>query len=66
MTKLEQLEREIANLSPQDLAAFREWFFAHDATLWDQQFEGDVRAGKLDRLRREAVEEHERRETREL
>ncbi len=46
MTKVESLEKEIAQLSPQELRAFRRWFAEFDAELWDQELERDVAAGK--------------------
>ena len=49
MTRIEKLERDIRNLSPNELATFREWFAAFDATAWDHQFEEDATSGKLDR-----------------
>jgi len=50
MSKVESLESEVAKLTPQELAAFREWFAKYDADAWDHQIESDVNAGKLDRL----------------
>jgi hypothetical protein len=66
VTKLEKIEQEVETLSPEELAAFRKWFHAYDATLWDQQLERDVRAGKLERLSQEAAVEHRDQRTREL
>jgi len=43
MTKVQKLERDIRSLSAKELAAFREWFAAFDAALWDQQLEADAR-----------------------
>ncbi|MGE5158110.1 MAG: hypothetical protein ACM3OF_08175 [Gemmatimonas sp.] len=63
MSKVESLEREVSNLSPQELAAFREWLAKYDADAWDQQIESDVKAGKLDRLAAEALAAHDRGET---
>ena len=63
MTKVESLEREVEALSPEELAAFREWFATHDADAWDKQIERDVRAGKLDRLAAEALAAHDRGQT---
>jgi len=48
MGKLDNIERQIKDLSPQEMAELREWFAAFDAEAWDRQFEADVRAGKLD------------------
>lgn len=66
MTKLESLEREVANLSPAELAAFRAWFAEYDWEMWDRQVEHDVAAGRLDKLAEEALAEHARGETTEL
>jgi hypothetical protein len=63
MTKVESLEREVEKLTPEELAAFREWFAAYDADAWDRQIEQDVSAGKLDRLAAEALSAHDRGET---
>lgn len=58
MTKLEQLKRDITSLTPDELAAFREWFEAYDAAAWDAQIENDANAGKFDRLREQALAAH--------
>jgi hypothetical protein len=58
MGNLQELERAVARLSPEELAAFRAWFLAHDAADWDRQFEADVRAGRLDALAEAARREH--------
>ncbi|WP_037151289.1 hypothetical protein [Rhizobium freirei] len=50
MTKLEQIEKNIVDLAPEDFKAFTEWFEALKATRWDRQIEADAGAGKLDRL----------------
>jgi len=63
MSKVESLESEVAKLTPQELAAFREWFAKYDADAWDHQIESDVNAGKLDRLAAEALAAHDRGET---
>jgi hypothetical protein len=56
---LQQLEKTISELPPDQLSKFREWFLAFDADKWDQQFEGDVASGRLDRLADEAIGEHQ-------
>lgn len=66
MTKVESLEREVANLTPDELAAFRVWFVEYDWQAWDRQLEEDVAAGRLDKLAEEALAEHARGETTEL
>ncbi len=59
MGKAENLEREVRDLSPEELAAFRKWFLAYDWEGWDRQFEQDVLAGKLDALADRALRDHE-------
>jgi hypothetical protein len=44
MTRLKQAEDQVKELSPEELAAFREWFAKFDADIWDRQFEADVTA----------------------
>lgn len=48
MTELERIQASVASLPPEKLAAFREWFEAFKADLWDRQIEEDVKAGRLD------------------
>lgn len=66
MTRIEKLEREIQELSRDELAALREWFRAYDSVEWDRQIEEDARAGRLDRLAEEALEAHKAGRTKEL
>ncbi len=55
MSTVHEIEAAVSRLSRQELAAFRDWFSEFDATVWDQQFEADVRAGHLDALADEAI-----------
>ncbi|CAN7395331.1 hypothetical protein [Mesorhizobium sp. LjRoot246] len=55
MTKLEQIERSIAALSPKELKAFIKWFEAFQADVWDIQIEADAKAGRLDKLAEQAL-----------
>lgn len=47
---VEDLEKAIAKLPPDQLAEFRVWFEALDAARFDQKIERDAKAGKLDAL----------------
>lgn len=58
MTKVEQLEQDVRQLSVRELASFRAWFSEFDARSWDQQFEADVSAGRLDALADAALADH--------
>ena len=66
MTKVEALEREVQQLTGEELAAFRDWFIEFDWQAWDRQIERDSAEGKLDRFAAEALAEFERGETREI
>jgi len=58
MKKVERIEREVEELSSEELAKFRQWFAAFDPEAWDRQFEADVKAGKLDALADRALRDH--------
>ena len=58
MSKVESIEEQIEKLSPAELEAFRRWYSAFDAEIWDRQFESDVKAGRLDALADEALRAH--------
>ena len=66
MTKIEKLEHDIRNLTPKELATFREWFASFDAAAWDRQFEADATSGKLHRLADEALADHRAGRSRKL
>jgi hypothetical protein len=50
MSKIEDVQKAVEQLSPEDLARFREWFEEFEARLWDEQIVRDLEAGKLDKL----------------
>ena len=56
MMPLDEIEMAVSQLSLDDLARFRDWFADFDARHWDQQFEQDVRDGKLDRVADQALD----------
>jgi len=66
MTELEQLEKRIEQLTPKELADFRAWYVGFDARVWDLQIEADAKAGKLDGLIAEALEDYAAGAAREL
>ena len=59
MSRLENLEGEVKDLSIAELKAFREWFASFDAEVWDKQIEADSRNGKLRSLAEQALRDHE-------
>ena len=57
MTTIQEIEKAIQKLPPQDLKEFRDWFDAFEANQWDSQFELDVNSGKLDNFAEQAISE---------
>ena len=55
MRKIEQIEKEVQGLKPDELQAFRKWFWDFDAEMWDRQLEKDALTGKLDSLAEAAL-----------
>jgi len=60
------LEREIQELTSDELAAFRRWFQEYDAAAWDEQIEQDAAAGRLDKLAEKALADHKAGRTKEM
>lgn len=54
-TKIKLIERQVKNLDRDGLAAFRDWFRKFDSDAWDRQIARDVRAGKLEKLAKQAL-----------
>jgi hypothetical protein len=55
MNTLNEIERAVQGLSPEQLAQFRAWFAEFDWAAWDRELEDDVAAGRLDALADEAL-----------
>ena len=66
MISIEEIEKEIINLSHQDFSVFRKWFYKYDSDEWDKEIEEDANSGKLDKLAMEALEEHKSGRTKEI
>jgi len=64
--KVKTLEKEVRELSRDELSTFRDWFVKFDADGWDRQIESDIEAGKLDELAAKALSQHKRGESRNL
>ncbi|MGH6925669.1 MAG: hypothetical protein ACRED5_18225 [Propylenella sp.] len=58
MTRLERIEKEVAELSADELEKFRAWFETFDAARWERELERDVASGALDALVDEALADH--------
>jgi hypothetical protein len=54
---IEDLEKAVATLPPDQFSEFRAWFEEFDAARFDQKIERDAKAGKLDRLGDQAVDD---------
>lgn len=63
---IQEIERAIADLSPKELARFREWFEEFDAQAWDEQFERDAGSGRLDKIAGEAIRDYRAGKAKEL
>jgi hypothetical protein len=63
---LGELEKAVAKLSPEDLAAFRDWFRAFDEEEWDCQIARNAKEGRLDRFAEEAIADYKAGRMKEL
>jgi hypothetical protein len=54
LTKVEQIQKQIRELSASEFAQLRDWMFKKDWQRWDEQIEAAARAGKLDEVVAEA------------
>jgi len=50
MSRVEQIEQQIAELDAAEWKELRAWFERYDAEIWDRQMETDSRNGKLRQL----------------
>jgi hypothetical protein len=64
--EVEELEKAVAELPPEKLAEFSDWFREYLADVWDEQIERDVKAGRLDEKIEKAKEDHEAGQTTSL
>ena len=58
MTRLERLEKEIADLSDKELEQLRVWFHEFDAEQWDREIARDSESGALRSLKDKALADH--------
>jgi len=54
---LNELEKQVAQLPPEELTEFRDWFLRFDGDRWDEKIEQDAVSGKLDALAQTALKE---------
>ena len=48
MATIEEIEKAVAELTPEELAKFRAWFDEFQERMFDEQIERDTKAAKLD------------------
>ena len=56
---VKEIENAITQLSPEELAELSAWLADYQATVWDEQMERDLDAGRLDALLEEVDEAYE-------
>jgi hypothetical protein len=54
---LQEIEKAIEQLPPQDFKTLLAWLDKVRADLWDKQIEADAKAGKLDKLAQQALKD---------
>jgi hypothetical protein len=63
---IEELEKAVAKLPPEQFAEFRAWFERLDAARFDQKIERDAGAGRLDQLGDQAIDDFRKGRAREI
>lgn len=66
MRRVEEIERQIAELSDREFAELRDRIEHRHAQRWDTKIEEDVAAGRLDALMEAALRDHAAGRTTEL
>lgn len=66
MTKVQEIQAAIEALPREDYVRLRKWFSERDWEKWDKQIEEDSKAGKLDFLIQEALDEKAKGRLKEL
>jgi len=63
---VEEIEKVVAELPPNQLRRFRSWYEQFDSDAWDKQIEEDIATGKLNALAEAAIADHKAGKTRKL
>jgi hypothetical protein len=63
---IEDIEKAVSKLPPDQLAKFRAWFEEFDAARFDEKIERDAKSGRLDRLADQALDDLRKGRAREL
>ncbi len=64
--QLYEIIENIKKLSAKDLKILLEWIEDYEQKLWDQEFERDVKLGKLDKLAEQAIKDFQAGKCQEL
>jgi hypothetical protein len=63
---IEDVEKAVAKLPPDQFAKFRAWFEEFEAARFDQKIERDANTGRLDRMADQAIDDFRKGRAREL
>lgn len=66
MTRLEQIEKSVSELGPEEFERFSVWFEALQAERWDRELAEDAAKGTLDEFAEAALAEFRSNRTRPL
>ena len=66
MSTLQEVETAISKFTLNDLIEFRNWYDNFDSQKWDNQFENDVKSGKLENLGKLALADFNNHKCKEL
>ncbi len=66
MDRVEEIQEAIESLPQEEYRRLREWFTERDWEEWDKEIEADSKAGKLDFLIKEALEDKAKGKLKEL
>ena len=65
-TPVEEVEKAVAQLPPDQQRQFRAWYEEFASEVWDDQIEKDIAAGRLDALAETAIADHKAGKTKRL
>ena len=66
MQDLKDIKKAVQELPDSEYRDFRRWFDELDARAWDEQFEDDVRSGRLDEIAEKSLKDFETGKCKEL
>jgi hypothetical protein len=58
MSTVQEIETAIQKLKPQEIHEVADWLQELREELWDKQIDADAKAGRLDKLMEEALEDY--------